>query len=68
MKIRKYNNNDIPAIIGLINELALFEKAPEKVTNSAEQMLSEKDHFECFVAENTNGEIIGMAEYLNGWE
>ena len=41
MKIRKYNSTDIPAIIGLIKELAEFEKAPEKVTNSAERMLEE---------------------------
>ena len=64
MKIRNYNTNDIPAIIGLIKELALFEKAPEKVTNSIERMEKEQEHFECFVAENDNGEIIGMALYF----
>jgi len=64
MKIREYNTNDIPAIISLIKELAEFEKAPEKVTNSAERMEKEQNYFECFVAENDNGEIIGMALYF----
>lgn len=64
MEIRKYKPSDIPEIIGLINELALFEKAPEKVTNTVERMTEEQQHFECFVAENENGDIIGMALYF----
>ncbi len=64
MKIREYKQQDIPSIIGLIKELADFEKAPEKVTNSAERMLKEQKYFECFVAENSDGEIIGIALYF----
>lgn len=64
MKIRKYNENDIPAIIGLIKDLALFEKAPDKVTNSVERMKNEQEYFNCFVAENNDGEIIGIALYF----
>ena len=41
--IRKATNKDFPAILSLIKELADFEKAPEKVTNSIEQMKNEKD-------------------------
>jgi GNAT superfamily N-acetyltransferase len=64
IKIRKASEEDFPSILGLIRELATFENAPEKVTNTVEQMKSEKDLFRCFVAENDSGEIIGMALYF----
>ena len=62
IEIRKATVDDIPAIFGLIQELAVFENGLENVTNSVEQMKAEKDFFDCYVAEN-NGEIIGMALY-----
>jgi GNAT superfamily N-acetyltransferase len=64
--IRPATENDVPQIMGLIHELALFEKAPEEVINTAEQM--KKDGFEanplfkCLVAETDAG-IIGFALY-----
>lgn len=62
--IRPATENDFPEILGLIRELATFEKAPEKVTNTVEQMLAEKDLFRCYVAERETGEIIGMALFF----
>lgn len=62
--IRPATENDYPAILSLIKELALFEKAPEKVTNTVEQMKQEKDLFGCFVAESQSGEVVGMALYF----
>jgi len=62
--IRKATEADFPAILSLIKELAEFEKAPEKVTNSVEQMKQEKDFFRCFVAETGNKEIVGIALYF----
>lgn len=62
--IRKASEADYPAILSMIRELALFEKAPEKVTNNVEQMHREKDLFGCYVAEKDDGEIIGMALYF----
>lgn len=59
--IRKAEEADFPAILEMIKSLALFEKAPEKVTNSVEQMQEEKDLFRCVVAETKTGEIVGMA-------
>ncbi len=59
--IRKATEKDFFAILSLVKELAVFEKAPEKVTNSVEQMRDEKDFFQCYVAENDNKEIVGMA-------
>ncbi len=64
INIRKATEADFPAILGLIKELALFEKAPEKVTNSVEQMKEEQGLFQSIVAENKDGEIVGMALYF----
>ena len=64
INIRKATEADFPAILGLIKELALFEKAPEKVTNTVEQMKEEQGLFKSIVAEDKNGEIVGMALYF----
>lgn len=64
IKIRKASEKDFPDIFDLIQELAEFEKAPEKVTNSVEQMLKEKNYIQCFVAETETEEIIGIAQYF----
>ncbi len=62
-KIRIAEEKDFTAILSLIKELALFEKAPEKVINTVEQMKQEKDFFKSLVAEKEDGEIIGFALY-----
>jgi GNAT superfamily N-acetyltransferase len=62
--IREATEEDFSAILAMIKELAAFEKAPEKVTNSVEQMNREKELFRCFVAETELKEIIGMALYF----
>lgn len=62
--IRKAVEKDFADILFLIKELADFEKAPEKVTNSVEQMKAEKDYFQCFVVETSDKEIIGIALYF----
>jgi GNAT superfamily N-acetyltransferase len=62
--IRKATEKDFPEILSLIKELAAFEKAPEKVTNTVELMQHEKEFFHCYVAENQNNEIVGMALYF----
>ena len=61
-KIRKGKISDFPAVLEMIKELALFEKAPEKVTNSVAQMENEKEHFELFVVEHES-KIIAMSLY-----
>lgn len=63
--IRKAIPGDEQAIFGLINELALYEKAPEQVTNSAEQLgidLFQDKICEAIVA-SKNDQIIGFALY-----
>ncbi|MCK9255308.1 MAG: GNAT family N-acetyltransferase [Bacteroidales bacterium] len=61
---RLAKENDFSAIIEMIKELAIFENAAEKVINTTEIMAQEQNLFKCFVAENENKEIIGMALYF----
>ncbi|NLN31753.1 MAG: GNAT family N-acetyltransferase [Bacteroidales bacterium] len=60
-RIREATEEDFPAVLSLIRELAEYEKASGQVTNSVEQMKREKEYFMCYVAENDKKEIIGMA-------
>jgi len=59
--IRPADEEDFPALLEMIRELALFEKAPHRVRNSVEQMRAEKDYFRAFVAQTSEGRIVGMA-------
>jgi diamine N-acetyltransferase len=59
--IRWGKEADFDQVYALIKELALFEKAPEKVINSPKQMREEKELFKLLVAEKEDGEIIGFA-------
>jgi len=64
MIIRKGTKNDMPAILNLIKELAIFENEPHAVVVSAEDLVrdgfGEIPLFTTFVAE-IEKEIIGMA-------
>ena len=66
INIRKAEAKDVPAMMNLVRELALYEKAPEEVSNTEERMLEEgfgpKKAFECILVEK--GEtIVGMSLY-----
>ncbi len=58
---RKATEEDFPQVLELIKELAVFEKAGEKVTNTVAKMREEQDQFECFVAELETKKIVGIA-------
>lgn len=66
MKIRKGTPQDMPDVLALITELAVFEKEPDAVVISTEDLVrdgfSENPLFHTFVAE-VNEEIIGVALY-----
>lgn len=66
MIIRTGSKTDIPAILGLIKELAAYEKAPHDVEVTIEQMeewgFGTGKLFDFFVAEKNNT-IVGMALY-----
>lgn len=64
--IRDAQKEDLPAVLDLVKELALYEKAPEEVTITLEEL--EKDGFGehplywIILAENEDG-IVGMSFY-----
>ena len=65
IQIRTATPSDMPAVWQLIYELAVYEKAPEAVVITPEDLLHdgfEKKLFSCIVAE-LDGEIVGMALY-----
>lgn len=64
--IREGKIEDLPRVLELVKELALYEKAPEQVTNTLEMMQEDgfgpNPIYGLFVAEkNSTGEIIGIS-------
>ncbi len=64
IRIRKAVRQDMPAVLGLIKELAVFEKEPDAVYITAETLeeegLGTHPLFTCFVAE-VDQKIVGIA-------
>ena len=67
-RIRNAKKNDMPQVLSLIKELAVFEKEPEAVGVTIRDLendgFSENPSFHCFVAE-VHGKIEGMALVYN---
>lgn len=64
--IRSAQLSDMKHILELIQELATYEKAPNEVTNSVEQLQHDfaNGYFHCLVAEEKNtSQILGMLLY-----
>lgn len=65
--IRKGKKEDLPGVLALIHELALFEKAPDAVTNTVKDMeqdgFGNNPLFGFYVAE-LETKIIGVALYF----
>ncbi len=64
IKIRTAQPTDMKSVLQLIVELAVFEKEPDAVEVTVEELIDagfgEEKQFECFVAE-VEDEIVGMA-------
>jgi GNAT superfamily N-acetyltransferase len=64
MTIREGKREDMPAVLGLIKELAAFEREPDAVVVTVEELVrdgfGENPLFHTFVAE-ADGEVIAMA-------
>jgi len=65
--IRPIEERDYATLILLFQEFAHFEKLPEKMTNSVEQMLAEKEFLTGLVAVNPENEILGYVTYFFGY-
>lgn len=62
--IRQASRQDFPVILSLIKEFSIFQKTPEKVTVTLEQMMADEDIFNCLVAESDDKEIVGFATFF----
>ena len=64
VKIRKATPEDMPQVVSLIHELAVFENEPNAVEVTADELVQEgfgsQPLFSCFVAE-VESNIVGMA-------
>ncbi len=64
--IRRGKKEDLPQVLGLVKELAIYEKAPNEVDVTVAQMeewgFGEDKQFDFFVAEKDE-EILGIALY-----
>ncbi len=68
--IRTATPADFLSVLALINEFSVFQKTPEKVTITLEQMQNDWNLFKCFVAENEAKQIFGFATFYftyNSW-
>lgn len=70
MNLRRAKPNDSVEIHKLIVELAIYEREPDAVINTPEQL--QKDLFDyqrchAFVVENDNQEVVGFALYYFGY-
>ena len=66
MNIRTGTKEDMPFVLGLIKELATFEREPDAVIVTVDDLIrdgfGENPLFHTFIAE-VNSEIVGMALY-----
>lgn len=71
INIRKATEDDMQQVLGLIRELAVYEKAPEEVQVSEEMLkrdgFSDRPLFHIYLAEDNAGNLLGMAFYYIGY-
>ena len=71
LSIRKGTPTDLAAVHALIVELAVYEKAPDEVTNTPQDMLrdgfGEQPIFEFYVADSAEEGIVGIALYYTAY-
>ena len=64
ISIRKATVQDFPAVFHLIKKFAFFQQATDKVSITLEQMIEDKEYFQCLVAETASKEIVGFATFF----
>src|SRR5437868_434514 len=62
--IRKGVAEDFSQVVELIKEFSIFQRTPEKVTITAEQMKHEEKLFQCFVAVDQSQLVVGFGSYF----
>ena len=61
--IRKATIEDCKHVYELIKEFAGFQKTPEKVKITVDNMIKQNDYFNCLVAEDDKEMIVGYTNY-----
>jgi len=67
MTIRPATEADYPAIHTLLKEFSVFIKTPEKMKVTVEQMTAASGLFNCIVAVDDSGAIVGYSTYFFGF-
>jgi GNAT superfamily N-acetyltransferase len=61
--IRMAAKADLPAVYELFREFAVFQKTPEKLYITLDQLIADEQYFNCLVAE-VEGRIVGFASFF----
>jgi GNAT superfamily N-acetyltransferase len=61
--IRPATKADFADILALFREFSIFQKTPEKLHITLEQLIEDEQYFQCFIAV-ADGQIIGFATYF----
>ena len=61
--IRPVAVEDLPAVYALFQEFAVFQKTPEKLYITLEELVADAAHFKCLVAV-ADGQIVGFATWF----
>jgi len=61
--IRPVERDDLPAVYALFQEFAVFQKTPEKLYITLEELVADAEQFKCLVAV-ADGQIVGFATWF----
>lgn len=61
LSVREARESEYKQMIEMFREMAQFQNASEKMTNTVEKMRAERDIFRCLVAATDDGRIVGYA-------
>jgi GNAT superfamily N-acetyltransferase len=64
ISIRTAEINDYDVLYQMMREFAEFQKTPERLTLTIEQLRLDKDVFKCLVAVTSTGRIIGFSTWF----
>jgi len=61
--IRPVAPDDLPAVYALFQEFAVFQRTPEKLYITLEELVADVEHFKCLVAV-VDGQVVGFASWF----
>lgn len=64
ISIRKIVPTDFPDLVHLFHEFSVFQKEPEKMTNSVEKLTADQELVMGFVAVSEEGKVVAYVTYF----